>query len=886
MRLVSIALILALSSPFTGLLAQIKPSDTLKNNPDLKVYNTTRLSTEKPVIDGKLDDACWQTGEWMGEFIQWIPNEGAKPSQPTHFKILYDNKNIYVAIRAFDNEPGKISKKAGRRDEMTGDIVGINFDSYHDHRTGFEFSVTAAGQKIDLLLTNPMDGDMNWNAVWYVKTGMEDSAWVAEYEIPLSQLRYSKAQEQVWGMHLWRWIDRLSEERDWGKQSLTGPGMLYSFGELRGISNLPKSRRIEIMPYAVGKLKTFTKEPLNPFRSSGYDWLGNVGLDAKIGLSSNLTADLTVNPDFGQVEADPSEMNLSAFETFYEEKRPFFLEGKNIFQFDLGEDNLFYSRRIGQAPGTGVPYPAFYTDYPDNTSILSAVKISGKTSKGLAVGILHSLTSKEKGNLFYDGQTRKMTIEPLTNYLLARVQQDYKEGNTVLGGIITSTNRFAKNENIYFKDRQALTGGIDLLHQWHDKEFFLDAKFISSIITGSPYAIQQLQINSAHYYQRPDAKGIIFDPRREILGGGGAHVKIGKGSKGLLRYSSEFNWKSPGLDLNDMGFMQMADIAEQETEVSYFVNKPVSIFRTYTLALHQSNEFDSRMNYHHSNFYLTGSMDFMNRWQVAADGSYRTESLDTRLMRGGEAVKLPAGFEGSFHLNSDMSKKVIFRTTVNFTGTDYNHYTGSSYRASLSVIPYNVLKVSLSMNYTKEKDNFQYLTSVIYIDPNTDEPGASRQLFARIDQQSLNATFRVDFNITPELSLQYYGSPYVFTGKYSKFKEITNGHADYYYDRFSLLTTTPKDDQYEIKMDKREGIDPVDRTITINNPNFIFTQFRSNLVFRWEYRPGSQLFLVWGNERTNPDRQAAPRIKDIASELKKARFDNIFLVKLNYWFSL
>ncbi|HAH24422.1 MAG TPA: hydrolase, partial [Prolixibacteraceae bacterium] len=219
-----------------------------------RIYNTTRLTTSKPTIDGVLNDPCWNTGEWSGDFTQWIPKEGALPTEKTQVKILYDDKNLYVALRAFDHEPSRISRKAGRRDEMTGDIMGVNFDSYHDHRTGFEFSVTAAGQKVDLILTNPMNGDFNWNAVWYVKTGLEDSAWVAEYEIPLSQLRYSKADEQVWGLHAWRWIDRVQEESDWEPQSSTGPGMLYAFGELRGLKGIPKSQRIEIMPYAVGKL--------------------------------------------------------------------------------------------------------------------------------------------------------------------------------------------------------------------------------------------------------------------------------------------------------------------------------------------------------------------------------------------------------------------------------------------------------------------------------------------------------------------------------------------------------------------------------------------------------------------------------------------------------
>ena len=539
MNLKSISLFIASLFLISGVFAKENPKDSIINQvtKPVRIYNTTRLTTAKPTIDGKLDDDCWQTGEWTGDFTQLLPKEGAKPSQKTDLKILYDDKNIYVAIRAFDTEPQKISRKAGRKDEFIGDIVGVNFDSYHDHRTGFEFSVTAAGQKIDLILTNPMNGDMNWNAVWYVKTGLEDSAWVAEYEITLSQLRYSSDQEQVWGMHAWRWIDRLSEESDWEVQTMTGPGMLYTFGEIHGIKDLPKSRRIEIMPYASGKLKTFEKVPRNPFADKGRSVMGNFGLDAKIGLSSNFTADLTVNPDFGQVESDPSVMNLTAFETFYEEKRPFFLEGENIFKFELGDANLFYSRRIGHAPvyKVGLGYNE-YLKYPDNTSILSAVKISGKSSKGLAVGILQSLTANENAQLSSGGKEHNIRVEPLTSYTVGRIEQDFKEGNTVIGGIFTATNRFINDSYLEFQSQNAFTGGIDFLHQWNENEFYLDAKLIGSSINGSTEAISNLQKSSARYYQRTDASHLNFDPTLTQLAGQGGRIKIGKGSKGLWRY--------------------------------------------------------------------------------------------------------------------------------------------------------------------------------------------------------------------------------------------------------------------------------------------------------------------------------------------------------------
>lgn len=840
----------------------------------LRTYTTVRLTTPKPVIDGKLNDECWKTGEWGGNFVQWIPKEGAKPSQETQFKILYDDKNIYVAIRAFDKEPNKISRKAGRRDEFVGEQAGVNFDSYHDHRTGFEFSVTAAGQKIDLILTNPMVPELDWNAVWYLKTGLEDSAWVAEYEIPLSQLRYSNDKEQVWGLHVWRWIDRLQEESDWEPQTSTGPGMLYLFGELHGIKDLPKSRRIEIMPYTLGKLKTFEKIPQNPFAKSGHSFLGNVGLDAKIGLSSNFTADFTINPDFGQVESDPSVMNLTAFETFYEEKRPFFLEGKNIFRFELGDANVFYTRRIGHAP---TYHPELgenqFIDYPDNTSILSAAKISGKSKNGLAVGVLHSLTAGENAELSTNGIKKNLQVEPLTSYTVGRLQQDFNEGTTVLGGIFTATNRFINDPYLEFLNTNAYTGGFDLLHQWNDKEFFVDAKIIGSAINGSAEAIQNLQLSSARYFQRSDASYMNFDPNRTSLSGQGGRVKIGKGSKGFWRYSSEFNWRSPGLDLNDIGFMQMADLLEQETEVSYFVTKPVSIFRSYSFAVHQSNNWDYGANYLYSGLFLTSKLDFLNRWMVSPSLHYRNEGYDNRILRGGPAMLLPALWEGSLDFHTDMARKFILSLNASTEAARNDSYTNSNLQATVTVIPYNALRLSASLNYSENMDNLQYVDTKVL---NT----GTKYILAHLNQKTLGATFRIDYNISPEISIQYYGSPFASVGKYSRLKEVTNPRADAYTDRFKLLNTQFSGNTYQVPASNDTP------TYSVDNPDFTFNQFRSNLVFRWEYRPGSQLYFVWGNERTGWKNESNSSVGKAINQLKDVSPNNIFLIKLSYWFSL
>lgn len=841
----------------------------------LRVYNTSRLSAEKPVIDGKLNDACWKVGEWAGNYTQWIPNEGAKPSQPTFLKIFYDDKNIYVAIRAFDSIPKKISRKAGRRDEFTGDMVGVAFDSYHDRRTGFEFDVSAAGQKVDLVVTNPCNIDFNWNPIWYAKTSKEDSAWTAEIQIPLSQLRYSNDSVQVWGLHAWRWIDRFQQESEWELQSSTGPGILYLFGELKGISGLPKSRRIEIMPYVLGRLKTFKAEPNNPFANRGKSWYGNAGLDAKIGLTSNFTVDLTVNPDFGQVESDPSVMNLTAFEIFYDEKRPFFLEGKNIFSFDFDNSSLFYSRRIGHAPSF---YPTLgnnqFMNFPDNTSILGAAKISGKTAKGLSIGVLASLTASEYATVDSLGKRTKMGVEPLTNYAIVRVQQDFKQGNTVLGGILTSTNRFINAPQLEFLNRNAYTGGVDLLHQWHDKEYYLDAKIVGSTITGSREAMRNLQQSSARYYQRPDIQCAHLDTSINCLSGYGGDVKIGKGSKGLWRYSTELIWRSPGLDLNDMGYMQMADVIKQKNSVYYFVNKPVSIFRTYNATLSETNNWDFGWRYLSSDIKLNAYLEFSNRWALNTTVSYTAQSLDPFMLRGGSAMLTPSVWYKSLYMKTDPARKLFFELNSELSNSGCGSARYFSVQPGMTYTPINALKLSARFNYSRNKNALQYITTAT-------DGNQQRYILGKIDQYTMGITFRADYNITPELSIQYYGSPFASVGKFSEFKNVTNPKAVDYDNRFSLIDPTLNGNVYEVSHNHSGAVN-----YKFDNPNFDFSQFRSNLVLRWEYRPGSQFYLVWSQDRTafvQPGNQA---LGASLSGLRNVFPNNIILAKFNYWFSI
>ncbi len=448
-------------------------------------YFATRTTT-KPRIDGKINDECWSQGTWSGDFTQQQPNQAKAPSQQTEIKILYDNDNLYIATKCYDNEPEKIRPILGRRDVLAGDISGVAIDSYHDKQTAYEFNVTAAGQKIDLLHLGSYGWDFNWNAVWEGKAFVGDSLWSSEMRIPFSQIRFTKQDNQVWGMHIWRWIDRFQEESQWKLIPVDAPAMVYLFGELRGIEGISHKKNFEIMPYASAKFVP------NSSPEKSMRW--GVGLDGKIGITSNFTVDYTINPDFGQVEADPSVLNLTAFETFYEEKRPFFLEGNSILDFKMGEDLLFYSRRIGQAPSWYPDAePGQTVSMPENTTILSALKLTGKTKKGLSVGVVQSFTARENSTVYSTASEEKVAVEPFTNFMVGRIKQDMNNGNTVIGGMVTSSIRNIRDVQLDFLPGSSYSGGLDLEHNWKNRKYFVDFKGFFSQVNGSKAAITQLQ---------------------------------------------------------------------------------------------------------------------------------------------------------------------------------------------------------------------------------------------------------------------------------------------------------------------------------------------------------------------------------------------------------
>jgi hypothetical protein len=657
------------------------------------------------------------------------------------------------------------------------------------------------------------------------------------------------------------------------------------FGELHGLKGIKPSRRLELLPYSVGSTRQFKKETGNPFATGELNKLSG-GLDAKIGVTSDLTMDVTLNPDFGQVEADPSEVNLTAFETFFEEKRPFFIEGQDILEYKLAggdgpfsNDRLFYSRRIGRSPHG---YPALnageFAKVPNNASIAAAAKLTGKTKSGVSIGILEAVTDREEAEIDFSGRRRFEIVEPRTNFFVSRVQKDFNKGVSAIGGMFTATHRDLTGSSLADLNRAAYSGGVDFRHQWHKRTYYVEGMTVFSAIRGSKEAIQAAQTASRRYYQRPDADYVEYDPNRTSLTGHGGNLSLGRGGNSKLRLNVGVTWRSPGLELNDLGFIRQADRVMQHAWAGYRVTKPFSIFNRLNVNLNQWRgwNFGGETVFKGGN--INGGGQLKNYWGIWGGLGREGEDLATTALRGGPALRLPAQWNQWFNLSSDERKAVRVGFFTFNSWKDQGNTDSHEMGFNVSFRPLNALFLRVNPFYGTNKEDLQYVSALDYA-------GESRYLFGRLDQKTLGITLRFDYSVTPNLSLQYYGQPFVSAGKYAQFKRITAPRADRYEDRFQTFAD-------EIKFDEQNGVFTVDENLdgavdyAFGKPDFNFRQFRSNFVMRWEYSPGSTLFVVWSQGRTGFESSGDFSFRDDLKDLFKVFPDNVLLVKLNRWFSL
>ncbi|MCU0377249.1 MAG: carbohydrate binding family 9 domain-containing protein [Bacteroidales bacterium] len=872
---------------FIALLAFLCTFLSAQTPGEKKNYRATFI-TSPPVIDGVIDDESWQTIPWEGDFIQFEPVNGGPVSQKTEFKVLFDENNIYVAIKAWDTAPDSISRRISRRDNADGDFVGVSFDSYHDLRTGFTFIVNAAGVKNDFIWSNDgQNEDDTWDPIWFTKAEMYDWGWAAEIKIPLTQLRFRISDGGIWGMEVVRNLYRNQEFSTWQFIDRNSSGLVHNFGEISGLQGIKPRKQADITPFAVGSYERYEEEEGNPF-AGGSDLKGNVGLDAKIGITNNMTLDLTINPDFGQVEADPSEVNLTAYETFFEEKRPFFIEGKSITSFkvgigdgDIGNDNLFYSRRIGRSPHLYADTEENeFASSPRNTPIISAAKITGKTSDGLSVGILEAVTAEAKAEIDSLGERSYQTVEPLTNYLVTRVMKDYGGGKTVIGGAFTNTHRFLDGTGINGLVTNANTAGIDFTRFFgKEREWMLSTSAAVSNLTGSTEAIEALQYSSAHYYQRPDADYVEVDPTRTSLNGHGGNIQFGKVG-GHWNFAAFGLWKSPGFDINDLGFMQSADELTAIFWSAYIIDKPFSIFRRIRFNGNQWNFWDWGGTFLNTGGNLSLFTQFKNLWTLNIGGNINSESTDNTKLRGGPAMYLPSNTNVFLNIGTNSSKKLSMDFFGNINTGAENSSRSINAGLELTAKPGQSFYISLSPSISNRYNVLQYVTRKSYGDDD-------RYILATINQQILNMSLRLNYNITPELTIQYWGQPFLAAMDYSEYKMVTDPKADAFTNRFH----TYSDDQISFNdSENRYYIDEnTDGTTdySFSNPDGNFDEFLSNLVVRWEYRPGSIIYVVWSQNRGYFDNTGEFSMSQNMSNLFSTNkpYDT-FLIKFTYRFGL
>ncbi|MEJ2202703.1 MAG: DUF5916 domain-containing protein [Gemmatimonadota bacterium] len=836
-----------------------------------------------PELDGRLDDDAWASAEPVSGFRRDQPNDGRPASERTEVRVVYTASALYVGARLFANEPERISRLRGRRDSFMqqNDQFLVEIDSYHDHRTAFIFGVTPAGGRNDVLAPN--DGlqgmDVGWDPVWEAATEVDSLGWTAEIRIPFSQLRFPEGERQVWGINFRRDILHAGEAADWNWTPGTQAGWTSNFGHLVGLENIPRPGRLEVLPYAVGQGSFDQRaDPGSPF-DDGSVFDGSLGVDLKYGLTSGLTVDATINPDFGQVEADPAVVNLTAFETFFREQRPFFVEGASIFDFGgLQGMQFFYSRRVGQRPAVSASGAGTYVDQPRASTILGALKLSGKTESGWAVGLLNATTQRETARVAEALGTPvfESPVDPLTNTTALRVRKDLNDGASYVGVIGTGVARDLDHEVFDGLRDRGLVGGVDFLHRFSNRTYALQGWMGASRVHGSPRAMIRAQRSSARYYQRPDQGYVSVDSAHTSMGGYAGELSFRKES-GEWLYGVEASVISPGFEMNDAGYQTIADLFSVVVSGTRRWVEPTRLFRSSNLRVSASE----RRTF--------GNLAFQRAWTLNADaqthgfrrwritGIFAPETQDHRATRGGPTMTNPAAWSVRASYSGDSRRRVS-----GGVGVEYTADVEDGYRWSLSP---NVQgrgegwfswslrpRVSWSRNPT------------FYVSQGRDTAAAAtygrRYLFAELKQASVDLTARVDLALSPTMTLQVYAQPFAAVGDYEGFSALAAPRS-YNFLRYGEGSSTIdlSDGVYTVDAD---GVGPAE-ALSFSDPDFRVRSLRGNVVLRWEYRPGSTLFLVWSQDRAerfgDADFDGARDLGRLFSDPMR----NVFLVKASYW---
>jgi hypothetical protein len=836
----------------------------------------TAVRTDQTIrIDGRLDDAAWAAAPVFSEFTQIDPQEGLPSTQRTEARILYDDDALYVGVRLHDD--GRVTGRLGRRDMPLGDSdwFGVMIDSYHDHRTAFGFDVNPAGVKRDEIKVIEND-DNSWDPVWDVATTVDDEGWTAEYRIPFSQLRFSSDQEQTWGIQLERMIGRLREYSVSTFIPKSEQGGVPKYGHLAGLAGVRPGKRLEVLPYSVARGE-YVDPGLNPYRGDAEHDI-SAGVDVKYRATSNLTLDATINPDFGQVEVDPAVINLGVYETFFQEKRPFFIEGSEIFGFPSGGGGqLFYTRRIGRTPQLGPGTP--FADVPTATTILGAAKLSGRTASGWSVGVMEALTQRETARYRdVSDEDQEMSAEPLTNYFVGRARRDMRGGASALGGIFTAVHRDLESDQEQAMLRSAAyTGGLDFRHEWDNRGWALRGAVAVSHVEGDEAAIKLTQLLSNHYFQRPDADHLEVDTDATSLTGLAANLSVARQAGQHWRGQATIATTTPAYEVNDIGFNYRTDRRDAEAQVTYMENQPGSFWRSWSVT------GSSRWEYNYAGQRIANwnrtlmSFRHLNFWSIHASANYSLRSNDDRLTRGGPIAARPAGWDGGFTFVSDP------RRAITFQGGAFgsrNEHGGWMYEIdpTLGIKTSSRWNLSVGPRLFRGHTVAQYVSSIA--DPAATETYGRRYVFAPIDQTEVGLETRLNLTFSPTLSLEMYAQPLISSGEYGAPAEFA-APGTYRFDTYSDAERFVSNGQPGYRIDP-DGAGPQE-SFVVPDRDFNVRALRGNAVLRWEWRRGSTLYLAWQQSRQGYEPLGDFDFERDRRALFRAQPDNILVLKVNYW---
>ncbi len=819
-----------------------------------------RVSTP-PNIDGSLDDESWRDARVVSDFLQLDPDEGKPATERTELRIVYDDDAVYVGVKMHDREPNRIVRRLTRRDDLPdADRFTIYFDPHHDHLTGAMFTVSAAGSQTDAIIFNDTWEDSSWDAVWDAAVSVDDDGWTAEMRIPFSQLRFPRAERDAWGVNAARFIQRRNES-DWLQLTPKKEnGLASRMAHLVGVRGIRAPKQFEVVPYTVARAEFIAPDaPGNPFNDGSRAFAGT-GLDVKYGLTSNFTLNAAINPDFGQVEVDPAVVNLTAFETFFSEKRPFFIEGSQIFGnfgrsgansfwgFNSADPMIFYSRRIGRSPQGSASAP--FVDQPNASTILGAGKLTGKSRNGWNMGVLNAVTAREYARL-HGADRERAEIEPLTNYLVGRVQ---REVNRVAFGMLTTmVNRDLREPAL--RDRlpssSVVVGGDGHLFLDSKRDWVVNGSLAFSRIAGSPEAITYAQKASQRYFQRPDARRL--NPEATSMSGWSGRVNLNRNS-GLWIVNAALWGVSPGFDTTDAGFTFQSGIHGAHALVLWRKPTPDRLTRSRNVWLSKFRTWDSNRVVQADGVMTAASAQFLNYWSVGGHLGLMRRAQDGWATRGGPLMMSPGGgFSGVF-VSSDDRKPIVLALNGSHSWNEFGaRETGVS--TSIAVKPLSSITLSLEPQVSRSDSVAQYVQETT--DESASATFGSRYVFSDLDQTQVSMSTRATWVMTPRMSLQVYAQPLIAVGDYWNFKSLA----------------APR----TFDFDPFAG--------DVGSPDFNFKSLRVNAVYRWEWRLGSTLYVVWTEQRENTRDPGTFRFGRDARALFRAAPDDVFLVKVSYWLS-